>query len=508
MADKDFIIRLLSDPLLFTQYYYKLEYLREYYVAEHHYKIAEALKKVLTLETNRLIINVAPRFGKTELVVKMLMAIGLAFNSKSKFIHTSYSEKLALDNSEAVRDIVKSQTFHKIFGLKTKKDSDSKSKWYTEDGGGVYATSTGGQITGFGAGSIDSDIFSGAIILDDPMKPEDALSPVKRAFINERFDNTLRSRLNSEKTPIIIVMQRLHEDDLTGYLLKKEPGVWEHLVLPALKEDNTSLWEMKYSTDSLLHLMNINPYVFHSQYQQDPRPIQVGGEFWNSFNTEKHVHALEISDSVLHISIDNNVLPYIALSIWQIDDKYIKQIHEIPCREPYNSTIGAAKQFVKYAKSIGYDDVVYVYGDASTQNRSTIDEDKKSFIEKYLAQVRKLFVIRKKMPSKNQSPAMCGEFINSIYSSNYDGLSISINKTCKDSITNYIKIKKDENGNMLKKKVSDPKTKASYEEFGHFSDTKKDFIVECFKESFNKFKRRDMPKEPFTIGGKITNRTF
>lgn len=218
----------------FTRYFFKQNHNRKFVIGDHHELICDVLEKVLKGEIIRLIINVAPRYSKTELAVKNFIAHGLALNPSAKFIHLSYSDSLALDNSEEIKDMVQSFPYTQLFqDVIVKKDSKSKKKWYTTSGGGVYATAAGGQVTGFGAGKVedmdDSEMeemfinekegFGGAIIIDDPIKPDDADSDVIRERINQRFDSTIRNRTNSRNTPIIIIMQRLHPNDLCGYLM-------------------------------------------------------------------------------------------------------------------------------------------------------------------------------------------------------------------------------------------------------------------------------------------------
>ena len=209
--------KLLESPLFFTRYFFKKTFNRNFVVNGHHKEICRIMKRVFKGELNRVIINMPPRYGKTELLVKSFISMGLALNPRSKFIHTSYSETLALDNSESVKDLVESDDYQKFFKVKLKKDSKSKRKWYTDQGGGIYAAASGGQITGFGAGQVEDETkeveeflndvdvmqnkFQGAIIIDDPIKPEDADSPDMREKINQRFDNTIRSRTNSRNTP-------------------------------------------------------------------------------------------------------------------------------------------------------------------------------------------------------------------------------------------------------------------------------------------------------------------
>jgi hypothetical protein len=148
---------LCLDSVLFhTRYNFKNHQKKKFVIGQHHRKICEALEKVYSGEITRLIIEIGPRYGKTELVVKQGIAHGLALNPSSKYIHLSYSDTLALDNSEEVKDLVLEDFFQELFPeIQIKHDSKAKKKWYTTAGGGVYATSAAGQVTGFGAGQVD-----------------------------------------------------------------------------------------------------------------------------------------------------------------------------------------------------------------------------------------------------------------------------------------------------------------------------------------------------------------
>lgn len=280
-----------KSTLNFTRYFFKAMQKKKFVIGEHHRRVCEALDKVLRGETRRLIINIAPRFGKTELAVKQFIAEGLAINPAAKFIHLSYSGNLAMDNSVAIKDIVKSEAYQQIFNTRIKDGSDTKNRWETEQGGGVYATSTLGQITGFGAGAVDVPNepykFAGAIVIDDPIKPEDALSDIMRERVNRRFETTIRNRVNSRNTPIIIIMQRLHENDLCGYLTSNEPEEWEVVSLPCIYTDDEgqphSLWDFKFTLDELHKLKLINSFVFDTQYMQNPKPLE--GLMYEHFRT-------------------------------------------------------------------------------------------------------------------------------------------------------------------------------------------------------------------------------
>lgn len=303
-----------EDFMFFVRFFFKSREGKKFMVSDHHEEIEKHLMACTRSEITRLIVNMPPRYGKTEMIVVMFMAWSIAKNPRAKFIHLSYSDELALDNSSKVKEIILSDEFKALWPeIKLKDDAKSKKKWYTTLGGGVYATSSGGAVTGFGAGSTsagaegdednnrshldalaelgielewaddasDDGKFYGAIIIDDPIKPADAESSVVRKTINSRMVNTVGSRVNSRKTPIIVVMQRLHEEDTTGYLLGGATGEkWTHLKLAALTEldDGTliALWPQKHTVEELIRMRDANGYVFSGQMQQSPTPDSGG----------------------------------------------------------------------------------------------------------------------------------------------------------------------------------------------------------------------------------------
>ncbi|WP_316778389.1 phage terminase large subunit [Pedobacter antarcticus] len=318
-----------SELLFQTRYLFKKSQNRKFVIGDHHKKICEVLECVLRCELVKVMINIAPRYGKTELAVKNFVAHALALNASASFIHLSYSDDLALDNSEAIRDMVESEAYQQMFPhVQIKQDSDAKKKWYTTEGGGVYARAAGGQVTGFGAGKVDEELsetekedekvflreldgilsdldiksgFNGALIIDDPIKPDDADSDTVRERINNRFDSTIRNRVNSRNTPIIIIMQRLHENDLCGYLManeeytydleeaKADKNKWFVLSIPVIQTDaegnEYALWPFKHTLEELKEMEEKRPIVFGRQYMMNPQPKE--GYLYGLFKTYK-----------------------------------------------------------------------------------------------------------------------------------------------------------------------------------------------------------------------------
>lgn len=223
---------LEKDGIQFMRYFFALREGTPMIRNWHHYVIEYVLQAVYDCKIKRLIINIAPGYTKTEQAVLNFICRGLALNPKSKYIHTSYSGDLAHENSSKIKETICSQEFQELWPMAIRVDTKGKKRWWNEEGGGMMATASGGQITGFRAGRM-SPGFTGAFINDDPVKPDDGFSVVKRSAINNRFNNTMRSRLAIETVPMINIMQRIHEDDLTGYLLKGGSGdKWHHLVIP------------------------------------------------------------------------------------------------------------------------------------------------------------------------------------------------------------------------------------------------------------------------------------
>lgn len=251
--------------------------------APHHQVICEALAKVYRGEIRRLILNLPPRYSKTRLV-ESFVAWTLGHAPDSEFIYTSYSATLAAKNSWETRELVAHEAYHEIFPeLKLRDDSQARDHWRTAQGGVVYAAGAGGTITGFGAGK-ERPGFGGCLVLDDPHKPDEATSEVTREGMLTWFQNTLESRRNAADTPIVVIMQRLHERDLAGWLLEGGNGEkWEHLCCPAITEDGGALWPEKHTLDDLERMRQANTYVFAGQYMQTPRPL--GGAFF----TEDHL---------------------------------------------------------------------------------------------------------------------------------------------------------------------------------------------------------------------------
>ena len=242
----------------------------------HQETICHALERVVIGKSKRLIINVPPRSGKTELAVINFIAWCMGNWPDSEFIHASYSKRLATNNTFNARAVMQHEAYAAIFGPPMMRgDSNAKDEFRTEQGGVVYATGNDGTITGYGAGKM-RNTFGGALLIDDPHKAGEANSPVMRQNVIDWFSTTMESRKNSPDTPIIIIMQRLHEKDLSGFLLAGGNGEkWDHVNIPAIDGDE-SFWPEQFPLDDLRRMESTDAYRFAGQYMQNPAPIGGG----------------------------------------------------------------------------------------------------------------------------------------------------------------------------------------------------------------------------------------
>lgn len=319
-----------TDLLAFTQYLFKERRNADLVVAPFHGVLCDALEKVVAGITTRLIINIPPRAGKTEIAVKSFIAWSMGNFQDAEFIHASYSKTLATSNTAEIRELMSHEAYHEVFGEPSfRKDTNAKDHFKTVSGGHVYATGAEGTITGFGAGKM-RETFGGAIVIDDPHKAGEANSDTMRRNVIEWFQTTMESRKNSRDTPIIIIMQRLHEGDLSGFLLDGGNGEeWTHLNIPAIDNNGDSFWpeNSSFEIDELRRKERSNSYVFAGQYMQRPAPIG-GGIFkdawWQYYDAPPEFKSLTIyGDTAQKTGQEND---YSVFQLWgtsKTNQKYL-----------------------------------------------------------------------------------------------------------------------------------------------------------------------------------------
>jgi predicted phage terminase large subunit-like protein len=263
------------------------EYTRNWHISA----IAHALEKVRRGESKRLIITMPPRHLKSVTVSIAFPAFLLGHDPSIRIIAASYAESLAAAHSNDFRRVIQSEEYKRLFpNTRIDPAKNTETEVRTRQRGFRLATSVGGTMTGRG-GQL--------IIIDDPLKPDEAASEVARRRAIDWYEKTVTSRLDHKgEGAIILVMQRLHVDDLAGHLL--EAGGWDYLGLPAIAEIEEEIpltrgrvhhrrpGELLFPNRESITVLDqlkreMGSYAFSAQYQQQPVPTGGGLIEWEWF---------------------------------------------------------------------------------------------------------------------------------------------------------------------------------------------------------------------------------
>ncbi|WP_253300202.1 phage terminase large subunit [Wolbachia endosymbiont of Chironomus riparius] len=254
----------------------------------HHYQYIKVIANILEAagmsEIRRIIFNMPPRSMKSICISVAWPAWILGNLPTARIIVASYSRLLSEKHSLDTRCVMQSDWYQELFPqVKLSKDQNTKYKFQTVQRGFRIATSIGGTLTGEGGDFI---------IVDDPLNPVQALSETFRKRAINWFDQTLVTRLNDRKKGVIVlVMHRLHQEDLTGHLLSKPKNIWHHICLPMIAEKEQKIALDEGNTYSrkegqLLYPLDkeevetikieLGSYAFAAQYQQNPISLSSG----------------------------------------------------------------------------------------------------------------------------------------------------------------------------------------------------------------------------------------
>lgn len=223
--------------------------------------------------------------------------------------------------------------------------------------------------------------------------------------------------------------------------------------------------------------------------------IRTGSEFFGSFNRGIHSGCYKYNSELpIHLSVDNNVLPFISISYWQIDlskGKHIYQFHETCAESPNNTVRKSAKLCVDYLRSINYSDKIFLHGDASTKASNTFDDEKRCWMDLFVETIQNYgYEVEDHVGKSNPSVSITGEFVNAIWDGQIQDVELSIDENCTNSIEDYMSVQKDVNGGMLKAKVKNKVTQQTYEEHGHLSDNLRYLVYDVCRDEFIKFSNK------------------
>lgn len=255
-------------------------YNEEFIVLPFHEEMAELLTKcaMRQLDNYIVIINMPPRYSKTQFISYYVQWCFLK-NEMARFIYATYSQKLSLKTSREIK-----KGLVQVHGKKASFSKDSAELWETNSGGGFWAATMGGAVTGFGAGDLSATPYGGDLIIDDPQKPSDAYYATMRANLIENFSQTFWSRRNNQdKIPIIIIQQRVHVHDLSGWIMNESGYRYTQYSIKAIDEQGNATFPQRVSKETLLELKRASPYTFAAQQQQEPKEFT--GNFFLIDNT-------------------------------------------------------------------------------------------------------------------------------------------------------------------------------------------------------------------------------
>jgi predicted phage terminase large subunit-like protein len=279
---------LRSDFVMFVQRSFRELNPETVYLHNWHIEvIAEALEQCRMGKLRRLIINLPPRSLKSHMTSVSFVAWLLGHNPAAQVICASYAQDLADKLAMDCRSVVTSSWYQSLLTkMRLAARRPAVNDFATTERGFRMATSVGGVLTGRGADFI---------VIDDPLRPDEALSETRRKAVNEWFDHSLISRLNNKRDGcIILIMQRLHEGDLVGHVLQQ--GDWRVLKFPAIAQENEihriqtpygskvfcrkegeALHAEREPLEVLAQMREIQgEYNFAGQYQQAPSPLGGG----------------------------------------------------------------------------------------------------------------------------------------------------------------------------------------------------------------------------------------
>jgi len=283
--DKESMVSELQGSLLeFCKVFYPLLTGRDFIISTplgrepHAITISRALTRAARLQipSQRLLIAVPPGHGKSTFLA-LWVAWTLSIYPDSRYLYISYSKSLAAKHTETIKRIISLRHYQYLFDVSIRHDSKAKEFFQTNHGGSIAAFGSGGAIVGQDGGLPGLDRFSGAVIVDDPHKIDEAHSDTIRQSVIENYRETIQQRARGVNVPYIYIGQRVHEADLAAYLLDGKDGYsWERVILKSIDDAGNALYPEAFPLESLLIKQERDPYVFASQFQQNPIPAGGG----------------------------------------------------------------------------------------------------------------------------------------------------------------------------------------------------------------------------------------
>lgn len=308
--EAELALRTLARRNLIDQmrYLYQYHYCTPFLEGWHHSYLAEHLQALLQGQIKLLMVNMPPSYGKTEMCVRQFVPYALGQNPSTEVIYTSYGADLSEKVSLETRNIISSKPYSNLHKVSLSAEQNQRRFWQTTKRGYLFATSTGGAVTG---------VHAHILIIDDPLKVDDSQLTTALEHSWRYFSESLTSRLRKNASTLII-MQRLHPNDIVGRILREYPSdFYTHLCLRAVESRaivydfgsfhyerpaNEPLCPAWQSADEVAMIrVRMGEIGFKTQYLQDPEISEAG---FFAKDAHKEINELDLPEQNLYIFID------------------------------------------------------------------------------------------------------------------------------------------------------------------------------------------------------------
>lgn len=351
--------RMLTNFRMYVDWIHLQIYGCPFVFDEVHYRIIQALQDYADgkFPTRNIAINVAPGTGKSTLV-QYWISWCFARCRASMFLYVNAVDSIVKELSTNTRDILLLPVWQKAYGVeidntKLTGSQSSKTRWQLKSGGlnsGLIARTTSSSMLGLNAGNPNADGFPGCLVVDDPQGIDIVTQPYARENTIQIYKGAMESRRRGKEIGTVLIQQRLHLNDLTGYLKRTEPELWTFIEVPSLVEENghyRATCQRVIGVEELLAMKEKDPYKFYSMYQQEP--IQTGGTFFHDSDFQYYTALPQMQQTFIATDFafkkeqnrDRTCFMHLGLGI----DNNVYLLDYIAFRD---DVIGVAKRFVEF----------------------------------------------------------------------------------------------------------------------------------------------------------------
>ena len=366
--DKQYLGKVLINKGFETWFRYMFRVInnKPFIVEPIHHDLFQIFQEIYDGRIKRTNICMPPRSGKTTLNMWFLVYC-ITRNPRCNFIYTSFNQSLLSDISRDIMNILENPIYKAMYPgyshierveanpvdnfwreyleRENKTNVYSNRKIVTAQGGVLLFAAIGSAITGFGAGIRGSNVFSGALLIDDPNKPADIHSQTMRDKCLRYYEETLLSRLNDSEVPIVNTQQRLHLEDLAGHLITKYQ--FHTLRKPLLDHTGKCQLPPQYTEERIKELQ-FNESMFQSQYQQEPiaeKGLIVKVDWWKYYNPEEEKATGQIIMTADTAFKESQTADFSCIQVWELRREKMLMRDMIVDRWEFPELISMAKQY-------------------------------------------------------------------------------------------------------------------------------------------------------------------